>query len=299
MTKQEIPLESRQQVVEELKKIKSNIILTSPILGIPESYLYTYKETCPNEFITLTEMQEIHAQTIIQDAQDLSFYFETRLALDLCKQLLQRNIENSKLRVSKDILEQNCTDFLVSMDKSYQKDYQIGQILESFLKQIDNKWEWLILDFDKPIKNASEIQKCMHQFMHLGPSKVILSAHDPALESKKKHHGFHIVQISKAIQYEQIQQEAINILHHVYGNWKHLYTIKKAIEHSFLKEVYEENNCQPEDFMAGIKEFYEAYQNIDAIDCQMEETELIFYIRDYILNHINKKNQKKKSKLYI
>lgn len=90
-TPQEISLKSKQQVVEELKTIKGNIILTSSVSGVAEAYLYEYKKQWDvNKIITVTEINEIHSQKSLLDESDLLFYIEISLALNLCNQLLQR-----------------------------------------------------------------------------------------------------------------------------------------------------------------------------------------------------------------
>lgn len=306
-TKQEIPSESIQQIIDILQKQKNNIILTNSVFGVAEAYLYEYKKQSDvNKIVTITEVHEIHSQKRLLDELDLSFYIESSLALNLCEQLMRRNVQIEELEIIRAKMQNNCERFQVGMEKDYKSNYQKGIYLNPILDYIKGKydWEWLIANVDKPIQNADRIQKCMNQYIRLekGPSRVILSAYDRDLIEKKFYKNFHVLNLEDKINYQRLKEEAIAMLYYLYPIlWRHHSIIEKVLNHIELQEAYTMGEYTYEVFMNGLRKFYNAYHCVESSGCFISEDEFLSIIKDYINNeiHMNTLEQKKKSKLYI
>ncbi len=304
-TKQEIPSESKQQVINELKNTRKNIILTSSVSGVAEAYLYEYKKQCgKNKIVTITEVHEIHSQKRLLDELDLSFYIESSLALNLCKQLLQKEEQEESLRYMKIDLQRRCEQFRFSMENSYNKNYYKGIYLNPILNSIKEKfeWEWLIANFDRPISNVDKIQKCMYQYMNskeTRPSRVIVSAYDRDLAKNDSHGNFQVINLTHQKNYQQLKEEAIMMLYHLYPIlWRHHNMIENTLNRFELQQSYATGEYTYKEFVTGLRRFYEAYHCIEASGCFISEDEFLGVIQDYIRNSKNNE-QKKKSKLYI
>lgn len=303
-TTQEIPSESIQQTLDSLKNQKNNIILTNTVFGIAEAYLYEYKKQCDeNKIVTITEVHEIHSQKRLLDELDLSFYIESSLALNLCEQLMRRNVQIEELGIIRTKMQSNCERFQVSMEKDYKSNYQKGIYLNPILDYIKGKyeWEWVIANFDKPIQNADRIQKCMDQYIRLekGPSRVILSAYDRDLIEKTSYKNFHVMNLCNEINYQRLKEEAIMMLHYLYPIlWRHHEVIERILNRPELQQSYMAGEYTYEAFMNGLRNFYNAYHCVESSGCFISEDEFCSIIQDYISNSKNNK-QKKKSKLYI
>ena len=304
-TKQEIPSESKQQVINELKNTRKNIILTSSAFGIAESYLYEYKEQCgASKIVTVTELSEIHSQKKVLDETDLLFYIESILALNLCEQLLQRGMQEDSLQYMKTQLQQNCNKFKFSMGRICNKNYHKGIYLDPILNTIEGKyeWEWLIANFDRPIANAKTIQKSIYQYIQEGPPRVILSAYDRQLNETDHYDIFQVLNLSNQKSYEQLQKEAMMMLYHLYPIlWGHHEVIERVLNRLELQQRYTKGEYSYEAFMTGLQKFYEAYHCIEASGCFISEEEFFVAIQDYIHHYTGEisQDQKKKSKLYI
>lgn len=299
-SKQEIPSESKQQVVEELKNKKQDIILTSSVSGIAESYLYEYKKQIDmNKIVTLTEVHEVHSQKEVLNETDLSFYIESSLALNLCKQLLQKGNQDALLLSMKTQLHQNCEHFKYSMERicsDYHNGMYLNLVLNKFLEKYE--WEWLIANFDKPIANAEKIQKCMYQYMDR-PTRAIVSAHDKNLAQNNSYGKFRVMNLTYQKSYQHLKEEAMMILYHLYPIlWRHHDMIEKVLNRFELEQSYLTGEYSYEAFMTGLRKFYEAYHCIESSGCFISENEFLLVIQDYIIDSKNME-QKKKSKLYI
>lgn len=258
---------STQQVLNELKNKNGDLILTGSPSGVAESYLYSYKKQCNKEkIVTITEVYEVQSQKGILNEMDYLFYIESSLVLNLCEQLLKRNIEEETLRMTRSQMQKNCERFQVGMQRNYKSKYQKGIYLEPILNYIQNKyeWEWLIANFDRPIANADLIQTCMYEFTKDGPSKTIISAYDSSLEQKKEHNSFHIINLSGQKSYQRLKEEAMLILYHLYPIlWSHHQTIYRVLSNSELQQCYSNGEYSYEVFINGLRRFYEAYHCID------------------------------------
>lgn len=306
-TENEIPSESRQQVISKLKSIKENVILTSPFYGVPEAYINAYKQQeNQNKLMVLMEMHEIRTQIWIRDKIDLQIYMELSLAVSLCEQLQEKDLNNEQSKELLRILKRELSSFLVGMDHSYRDTYYEGCFLNPVFALIQNQyeWNWLITNYDKPISDAEELQKCMYQFMTQmtkKPSHIILSAYDDCLKHQESYHEFKVIHLSEIVNYEQLKQEACMILHYLYPNLKRH---KKIIEHTLnsleLQQLYTEKEYTPSIFMTGIRDFYEAYHCVDSVACFISSEEYLSEIQYYMdrCNQIHGQ-EKKKSKLYI
>lgn len=285
--------------------------MTSPILGIPEAYINAYKEQSnSNKIMVLTEIHEIRTQIGIRDKIDLQIYIELSLAIALCEQILKKELSNERLEKMKIALKRELSNFLVGMDHSYRSTYYEGCFLKSvFTNFIHEKyeWEWLIMNYDKPISDAKEMQECMYQVMTQmkeKPSRTILSAYDDCLKEQENYHGFRVIQFSETINYEQIKQEAFMILHYLYPNLKrHIKIIERTLNSSELQQLYINNGYTPSVFIKGIQMFFEAYHCIDSVACFISFEDHLSVIQDYI-NKCSEENKmvelkKKKSQLYI
>lgn len=310
-TQNEIPTESRQQVISKLKNIKENIILTSPIFGVPEAYLNAYKKQSTSSTIRiLTEMHEIRTQIGIRNQIDLQFYIELSLAIALCEQLIIKESGNEKLESMRIHLKTKMDQFLVGMEHDNRDTYYKGCILKpiiTYLKDKEYKWEWIVMNYDKPILEAKAIQECMYQFMiqfEEGPSHIIISAYDDCLKGQEAYHGFRVINFPETINYEQLRQEACMILHYLYPNLqRHRNIIERVLNSTELQQLYIKKEYTPTIFMKGIREFYYAYYSIDSIACFISFEEHLSAIQDY-MNRCAKaselmQSEKKKSKLYI
>lgn len=309
--KQEIPSESRQQVISELKNTKENIILTSPIFEIPEAYMNAYKKQCDSStIITLTEMGEVRTQIGIYDKIDLQIYIELSLAIDLCDQLSKKEMNNEELERMKMNLKGKLVNFLMGIDRNCRNTYYECRFLNPIFNYFwDEKynWEWLIMNYDKPISDAKEMQEYMYQFMAQFKrelSRTILSAYDDCLKEKDNYHGFKVIHFLETINYEQIKQEVFMILHYLYPDLRrHIKIIERTLNSSELQQLYIENGYTPSVFIKGIQMFFEAYHCIDSVACFISFEEHLSVIQDYI-NKCSEENKmvelkKKKSKLYI
>ncbi len=306
-TTQVIPSESKQQVVEGLKTIKGNIILTSSASGVAEAYLYEYKKQCDvNKIVTVTEVNEIHSQKNLLDESDLLFYIEISLSLNLCNQLLQREKQEKALQCMKADLQRKCEQFKFSMERAYNKNYHMGIYLNPILDYIKGKydWEWLIANFDRLISNADKIQRCMYQYIKptsivTGPSRVILSAYDRDLFKNDSYGNFQVINLTRQTNYQQLKEEAMMILYHLYPIlWRHHNMIERVLGRVELEQSYIDGKFSYETFITGLHSFYEAYHCIEASGCFISEDEFLSVIQDYISNSKDNE-QKKKSKLYI
>ena len=306
-TNNEIPSESRQQVIDQLKNTKNNIILTSNIFGLPEAYLQEYKkQSSPSKLITLTEVHEIHQQILPK----FSSYVESSLTLDLCKQLLERGFDSERLEQIYKIVKQNQTAAIMGNRQVKEKRYQTSTLLQEILDMIcgSYEWEWMVLNYDKPMVNAELIQKTMYYYMShdgqiYGSSRVIMSAYDKELQGKHKWKDeFDIILLPDSISYEQIQQECMLVLHNLYPKLqKYEEKIARILKCLELRNVYEQNNMNASIFMDGMRKFYDAYSCFCANGYLMTDTEMIVYIQEYTQRALEDRNQDdiKKPKLYI
>ena len=334
----EIPSESRQRVVQQLKSINGNVILTCPILGIAEGCLEEYqKQSGNNKVITMMEMQEFQTQIVLENKflkkyqmeqknmslMDYSFYVEVLLALDLCIKLRAEKLRlcdgmtrNRKMMILK-FLENQQTEllkkkksFMLGFSQDYRNDYNQYSYLKSILDVIGDAydWEWIILDFDRPIENAKEIQQAMYLFMkpeYPCPSRIFISAYDENLRSIQRQSDFHIFHLNYQNSYRVVQQGAYRMLYHSFPRLvEQECIIKSAISSPALQQLYIEANFPIDDFMKGIEKFYNAYSCFYnwKNGCILSEIECFSAIYNYInecLNHKNNFSKVKKSKLYI
>ncbi len=299
-TKQEILLESRHQVVNKLKEQKENIILTCPILGIPEVCLTEYKKECKDKIITVTKMQEITTQLkknyqaqikthgnqspkeSIFHELDFSFYIDLLLATDLCKQLRRRkldlcsnltNEEKTKtLRGLKNFelsMLKKQHNFILEINQDYLKDYKKNMYLESLVKELGEyyEWEWIILNFDNPITDAKTIQNVMLQYMQptsqIGPKRTILSTYDESLQSISQKLNFQVLHMSDKISYLEMKYFALNILKYNYPKLEsQTILISHVLNSPALQQFYEQANFPTNNFIEGITKFYDIYSCI-------------------------------------
>ncbi len=299
-----IPSESRQQVINKLKSTKHNIILTSSIFGLSESYLKEYsKQDNTNKIITLTEMHEIHSQIIPQ----FSSYLETTIALDLCKQLKERGIEIPQLDKMIHYIKHSQNLAIIGNKPVGQKRYQTSTIMEKILNMVPKnyQWEWVILNYDNPIANAEMIQQKMFAYMEMKNqfSRILFSAYDERLKNCENwNQQFQIITLPDTIPYEEVQKEALMILNYLYPMLqKKEAMIRRILENVELQHIYEQNHISASIFMEGIQRFYEAYSCICSTGYLLSDIEAISRIREYI-NTVSaeKKHEKvKKPKLYI
>lgn len=304
-TNNEIPSESEQQVIDQLKNTKENIILTSSIFGLPEAYLKEYmKQSSANTIITITEMKEMHPQLMWQ----FTSYMESVLVLDFCRQLQDRKMKITQLKkIEKNILH-NQTAFMMGKQPAGHKKNQ--ELLDGIFEIVENlyDWEWIILNYDKPMLNSEIIQKGMYdnmtsgQMKH-GPMRVLLSAYDEQLKNVTTWNDqFQVITIPEKITYEQVYNEALTILYNLYPK---LYAYKDKIKHALtcleLKKIFDQENLSASIFMEGIRKFYEAYSCICTSGCLLTDIEIIVLIQDYIERVMNEQKhiKIKKPKLYI
>ncbi len=300
--------QSVQQVLNELKNKKENMILTSSAFGVAEAYLYAYKKQCnlDHKIVTITEIYEVNTQKKGLDELDLSFYIESSLALNLSEQLLKRNLKDETLRIIRTKMQRNCERFQVGMERDYKTKYQQGMYLNPILDYIKSnfEWEWLIANFDRPIVEASKIQSCIHQYVNglRGPSRMIVSAYDPKVIGEESYGSFQIMNLSSKKEYQQLLQEAMLMLYHLYPIlWRHHQMIYRVLNHPIFQQSYINGEYTYDNFMRGLRKFYDAHHCIDASGCFISDEEYLCIIQDYIKNSIseNIEEQKKKSKLYI
>lgn len=301
----EIPSEScRQQIIDSLKETKQNVILTGSIFGLPEAYLNEYTKQSSSLIVT-TEVCEIRSQ-IKKLEEDYNFYIESCIAYHLCNNALSNGLENEKIEKLRDQIKKQKDRFTIGLVRKYKINYQKGDLLKNILKEIKMPWEWHIINFDKPVDDASMIQNSMHSYIEglTAPDKVILTAYDESLKNKTDWNHFSIIAIPDQIYYEQVKKESLLILNNLYSNLKHKkLLIEQCFDSQNLQSIYEENNCPASGFMAGFRSFCEIYSYLYSDD-KMSDGEFIQYLLESILDKIYPKDIKdigptKKPKLYI
>ena len=306
-TNNEIPSESRQQVIEELKNTRRNVILTSNIFGLPEAYLQEYiKKNNHSKIITLTEMHEVHPQILLQYAS----YLESSLTLDLCSQLQKKGFHSSRLEKIQQTVTNNQSAFMIGYRPMKQKKYQTSNLLREVLDMMgpDYDWEWVILNYDKKVSNAEMVQKTMYQYMpgecvNNGPSRVILSAYDKDLYEKNEWNGvFQVITLPDMITYEQMIQECMIVLKNLYPMLqKYTNKVQNVLRSLELSRLYHQEDISASIFMDGIRRFYDTYSCFCASGYLMTNAEMIIDIQEYIQRALEDRSQDdiKKPKLYI
>lgn len=301
----EIPSEScRQQIIDSLEGTKQHIILTGSIFGLPEAYLNEYAKQ-NNSIIVTTEMCEIRSQ-IKKMEEDYDFYIESCIAYSLCNIALSKGFEIEKLEKLKEQIKRQKDRFIIGLVRKYKTDYQKGILLKKVLEEIQMPWEWHIINFDKPVEEASMVQNSMYSYMNgtSAPAKVILTAYDESLKKKTNWNEFSVITIPDQICYEQIKKEVLLILNNLYPNLKHKNSlIQQCFDSQYFQLIYERNNYPASEFMAGFRSFCEIYSYLYSDD-KMSDEEFIQNLLEAIMEKVYLKDVKdvsprKKPKLYI
>lgn len=331
MTKQEIPSESRQQVVNELNNIKGNVILTGSVLGLPEAYLNEYKKENNQKIVIVTEPKiqavlsskesQQKLEQICTHALDTSFYIESKLVQNLCEQFIDSKLQDTRwikeekekrikyLRNLQTKVIKSQRDFFLSSNQNANTHYDKNMYFKR-LKQIMEEyciWEWEIMQIDKPIEEAEMLQKCMFDIINLDadlrPSRVLLTAYDAKIQSRKKWNQFTILKLEDSTDYYQIVQESLLILSNLYPQLQEdvlQNNIRIALNSPALQQLYMIKNYPTNAFMRGIQEFYNVCsRNND--EYRLNELKCFSLLYACIQKNIedSPEEQKKKSKLYI
>ncbi len=327
--KQTVPLESLQQVINETDR---NMILTSSILGLPETYIYEYKRENKDKIIAITKMHEMRTQiTLAQKADyeklkgikmdelDTLFYIESELVKNLCDQLIDSKLKNTEWSQSKkqkriayikelrEYIIKNQQNFYLALNQQYRSQYEKYIYLEH-LKQIMEEnydWQWGIMNIDQPIENAERLQKCIKEIIRrrqLKPSRVLLTAYDPTIQSATKKGSFRILKLNEKMNYSQLVEQALLILYHLYPRLRNKafqYNIKKAITSPALQLLYDMKNNPTVEFMDGIRDFYELCNGGEVI--RLTELKCFSRLYDCIQQRMNGTidEDNKKPKLYL